>query len=134
MPEARVYPVLTHVAAWPRFWPRTRVTALGDDRFELVLGRPPRRLRLRLAAGAWRHDAGFTMRLGGDLVGRWEIWLDPTAAGTVVHHVLDARGATARLLPRFRGWVRGGLWGLKDELEGQALDALMREDDPPTGP
>ncbi len=116
-PEARCYRVLTHVAAWPSFWPATAVVDHGGDRFTVTAGRRPRRLRLAVAAGGWRHDAGFTMRLGGDLVGRWEVWLEPGWGGTVVHHVVAAPGTSMRRRRHLRRWLRTGLWGLKDLLQ-----------------
>lgn len=130
-PADRCYGALTDVAAWPRFWPSTTVRDHGDDRYTLVAGRRswrplpgrPRRLRLDATVGAWRDQVGFTSTLTGDLDGRWEIWLEPGWGGTVVHHVLAARGAPS-LLPPFRRWLRSGLWGLKDHLEAAELREL----------
>lgn len=116
---ARCYRVLSDVASWPAFWPRTDVVDLGGNHYTLVVGRRPRRLRLEASTGAWRHETGFTATLRGDLAGSWEVWLEPGWGGTVVHHVVAARGI-ASAPPRFRRWLRAGLWGLKDHLEAPA--------------
>lgn len=116
-PESRCYRTLTDVVSWPGFWPGTRVEEHDEDRYTLLAGSWPRRLRLEVTAGAWRLDAGFTFQLAGDVSGTWEIWLEPGWGGTVVHHVVPARAGSPRALPLLRGWLRAGLWGLKDLLE-----------------
>ena len=120
VPEAHCYPVLTDVAAWPRFWPATEVVDHGRDRLSLTAGTWPRRLLVEVTAGSWRHDAGFTMTLGRDLEGTWEVWLEPGFGGTVVHHVVAARARRGWAPGTFRRWLRRGTWALKDELEHAA--------------
>lgn len=125
VPEARCYRALTDVVGWPTFWPGTVVHAEGDDRYAVRVGPPARRLHLELEAGSWRHDAGFTMQLTGDVQGRWEIWLEPLPGGTVVHHVVAAAARRPHRSRALRRWLRRGLWGLKDLLEEEARSAML---------
>ena len=57
--------------------------------------------------------------VAGDLRGRAEFWLEPTAGGPIVHHVVAATTALPRprrVLEDPRRAIRRGLWGLKDDL------------------
>ncbi len=127
-PEALLYRRLTHVAAWPSWWPRTVVAPAhrgpGDERWAVGLRTGwGRELRLVLRPHGYRHDLGFTLGLAGDLVGRSEFWLEPTHGGTVVHHLLVARTPLARpsrALEGYRSAVRRGLWGCKDAVQIEA--------------
>lgn len=130
-PEALLYRRLTHIAAWPGWWPHLGVEpaagAPGDERWTVGLRAGwGRQLRLVLRPHGYRHDLGFTLGLAGDLVGRSEFWLEPTHGGTVVHHLLVARTPLprpGRVLAGFRGAVRQGLWGLKDAVQIEARTA-----------
>ncbi len=130
-PEALLYRRLTHIAAWPGWWPRLDVAPAvggpGDERWTVSLHAGwGRQLRLVLRPHGYRHDLGFTLGLAGDLVGRSEFWLEPTHGGTVVHHLLVARTPQPRpitVLRAFRGAVRRGLWGLKDAVQIEARTA-----------
>jgi len=127
-PVDLVYRRLTHVAAWPTWWDGLRVRPLppeGDDEvWALELrGAPLRRLRLAARLHDWRHEAGFSLDLRGDIVGHAEFWLDPDHGGTVVHHLLVARTDVPKplvVLRDYRRAVRRGLWGLKDTLQVEA--------------
>lgn len=127
-PEALLYRRLTHVEAWPGWWPHLAVERApggpGDERWVVSLRAGwSRQLRLIVRPHGYRHDLGFTLGLAGDLVGRSEFWLEPTHGGTVVHHLLVARTPLARplrLLEGFRRGVRAGLWGLKDAVQVEA--------------
>jgi len=124
-PEALVYRRLTDLQRWPTWWPGTSVEPLAspgaDERWVLSLrGAPGRRLRLTVRPHRWRHDLGFAMQVDGDLRGRAEFWLEPTASGTIVHHVLAATTSLPRprqVLEDHRRAIRRGLWGLKDTLQ-----------------
>lgn len=123
-PAAACYRALTHVAAWPDWWPSTRVRErAGDDEFTVVVGRWPRRLRLELRAHGWRHEQGFRLAVTGDLTGEVEFWLEPGWDGTVVHHLATLRGGGAARHRHYRRWVRQGLWGVKDRVQGAVLEA-----------
>lgn len=115
---ADCYRVLSNVAAWPQWWPGTRVDEQpGDDCFRIRLGRWPRRIRLDVRAHGWRHERGFRLAVTGDLGGEVEFWLEPGWDGTVVHHLATLRGGRRRTHRRYRRWVRHGLWGVKDHLQ-----------------
>ncbi len=124
-PEALLYRRLTHIAAWPGFWPRLTVapapTPSGEERWLVTVGAGwGRELRLVLRPHGYRHDLGFTLGLAGDLVGRGEFWLEPTHGGTVVHHLLVVRSPLLRphrALEHLRRGVRAGLWGCKDAVQ-----------------
>ena len=127
---ADCYRVLSHLAAWPRWWPHTRVDEQrGEDRYRVRLGRWPSRLRLDVRAHGWRHERGFRLAVTGDLVGEVEFWLEPGWDGTVVHHLATLRGGRPsgrhhrHHHRRYRRWVRHGLWGIKDHLHAAALEA-----------
>ncbi len=121
-PVAVCYPVLTNVTAWPDWWAGTRVTpGPGKDEVELRVGRGPRRLVLDARAHAWRHDAGFRLTVTGTLVGEVEFWLEEGWGGTVVHHLATLRTRDRRSAQRYRRWVRAGLWGVKDAVQGELL-------------
>jgi hypothetical protein len=133
-PAPLVYRRLTHVLAWPTWWPGVRVHARPPERapgadaseppdevvaLELA-GAPGRRVRLTARLHDWRLDAGFAMALRGDLVGRAEFWLEPGHGGTTVHHLVVAETTHPRPLDvhaDHRRAVRRGLWSLKDLLE-----------------
>lgn len=125
VPESRCYRVLTDLAGWTRWWRGTTVVDRGDDRVTVTIGWPGRRLRLDLEAGGWRHDAGFTATLAGDVTGTWEVWLEPLPAGTVVHHVVAGSSRRPRHGTALRRWLRRGLWDLKDVLEDGARRAML---------
>lgn len=130
-PEALLYRRLTHVAAWPAWWPRLSVDPgpAASDGERWVVGLRTGifdQLRLVLRPHGWRHDLGFTLGLAGDLVGRAEFWLEPTHGGTVVHHLLVARTPLPRpdrVLAAYRRAVRAGSWGLKDTVQLEARTA-----------
>lgn len=124
-PAADCYRALTHVAAWPDWWPGTRVTELADeDHFRVTVGRWPRRLRMDVRAHGWRHEAGFRLAVAGALSGEVEFWLEPGWGGTVVHHLATLRGEGGRAeARRYRRWARVGLWGVKDHVQGRVLEA-----------
>lgn len=123
-PTGLVYRRLTHVAAWPQWWPRTSVDLreADGDQHATISARPAlgRRLRLSARLHGWRHDQGFALELRGDVAGHAEFWLEPATGGVVVHHLLLAdtdHPTPLRLLADYRRWVRAGLWGVKDALE-----------------
>lgn len=121
-PVAACYPVLTHVAAWPSWWPETRVAERpAEDHFAIVVGRGPSRLALGARAHAWRHDAGFRLSVTGALHGEVEFWLEEGWGGTVVHHLATLRASGRRPARRYRRWVRAGLWGVKDRVQADVL-------------
>lgn len=126
-PESLVYRRVTDLASWPTWWPGCEVAVLtstsGPDRFavRLAAGRG-RRMACTMRPHGWRHDLGVVLALEGDLVGRGELWLEPTGGGTVVHHVLAATTPLRRpqrVLEAYRRAVRAGLWGLKDLLQAE---------------
>jgi hypothetical protein len=136
-PVGLVYRRLTHVAAWPTWWPGLTVRPLPPERgpdaaptdepdecWGLELrGAPLRRLRLAARLHRWRHEQGFSLALRGDIDGHAEFWLEPGYGGTVVHHLLIARTELAHPLRVYRDYrraVRRGLWGLKDVLHVEA--------------
>jgi hypothetical protein len=131
-PVELVYRRLTHVAAWPTWWPGIVVRPLPPEAgphastdapdecwaFELR-GAPLRRVRLTARLHSWRHERGFSLALRGDVEGHAEFWLEPGYGGTVVHHLLIARTDLAhpvRVYRDYRRALRRGLWGLKDVL------------------
>lgn len=123
-PAADCYTTLTHIAAWPGWWPRTRVEAgAGEDSFRVVVGRGLRRLRLDVRAHGWRHERGFHLAVDGDLAGAVEFWLEPGWGGTVVHHLATLEGGGRGRHRRYRRWVRRGLWGVKDQVQHDVLEA-----------
>lgn len=131
-PAAACYPVLTDLAGWAGWWPALGAREDGRDALSvrLPVGRL-RSVRFRVVAGDWRHDAGCTLALSGDLVGRGEFWLEEVGGGTVVHHVLSATGPARlgpKLLDAYRWWVRRGLWGCKERVEDavRELEGLPR--------
>lgn len=120
-PAADCYPVLTHLAAWPEWWPGTRVaTRPGEDHHRVTVGRGPGRLALEVRGHDWRHDAGFHLTVDGTLNGEVEFWLEPGWDGTVVHHLATLRGRR-RDLGRYRRWARAGLFGIKDRVQAAVL-------------
>lgn len=156
-PAGLVYPVLTAVDAWGTWWPGvTSTPADGDGRHALRLRRPgplpwtlqdavvdlaggaptvglaARRAALRLdlvaTGGAWRHDEGFVLELGGDLVGRAEFWLEAVAGGTVIHHLLWATPAdgiaAVPALTTYRRALRAGLLACKDRVQSDVRTRL----------
>ncbi len=124
-PAPLVYRRLTHVLAWPTWWPDIEVVErpreLGDEVVGLSLGGAPgRRVRLTARLHDWRLDAGFALALRGDIEGRAEFWLEPGWGGTVVHHLVIASTDHPRPLhvhADYRQALRRGLWALKDLLE-----------------
>lgn len=130
-PVGVVYATLTDVDGWPLWWRRCRtrrapVTAAahggGDaegDRHHLVLGGRWRGRTLHVRVHDWRHDVGMHLELRdprGRPLGAVEWWLEPCAAGTLVHH-LTHRGERSRQLHAYRRAVGDGLQDLKDHLE-----------------
>ncbi len=124
-PVAAVYPVLTHLTAWPDWWPATRVTERrGRDRVRIVVGRVPgRRLVMEARAHGWRHDAGFHLELTGSVEGTVEFWLEEGWDGTVVHHLATLRAPGRGAARRYRRWARAGLWGCKDQVQADVLES-----------
>lgn len=139
-PAPLVYRRLTHVLAWPTWWPgievserpRERapdadVTAAGADAAALDevvacswAGAPGRRVRFTARLHSWRLDAGFAMDLRGDVQGSAEFWLEPGWGGTVVHHLVRAETTHPRPLEvhaDYRRALRRGFWALKDLLQ-----------------
>jgi hypothetical protein len=133
-PAPLVYRRLTHVLAWPQWWPGTEVVerprelapdaVAGADPDEVVglelVGAPGRRVRLTGRLHAWRLDAGFSLDLRGDIEGHAEFWLEPGWGGTVIHHLVIASTSHPRPLTvhaDYRRALRRGLWALKDLLE-----------------
>jgi hypothetical protein len=133
-PTPLVYRRLTHVLAWPEWWPgieveqrpRERPPGAGPDAptEEVVAcslaGAPGRRVRCTARLHGWRLDAGFALSLRGDLRGEAEFWLEPGWGGTVVHHLVRAETTHPRPLhvhADYRRALRRGLWALKDLLE-----------------
>lgn len=127
-PAALVYRHLTDLAGYPTWWPGVRVTERGGDRHALDVRDPAGRGRLRLEAEAhaWRHDAGFRLRLSGDIEGEAEWWLEPGWGGTVVHHLLvaTAEGDHRGRLRTYRASLRHGLWATKDRLQTLTRTAI----------
>lgn len=127
-PAPLVYRRLTNVGAWPRWWRGVRVEARPSEpeaqiwAIELP-GGALRRLRVLLRVHGWRHDAGFSLQLDGDVQGRAEFWLEPSGGGTVVHHLAVLTTPLPhpqRVLADYRRGLRRGLWGLKDALQVEA--------------
>lgn len=134
-PIGLVYKRLTDVGGWRNWWPKLDVEPVttSDDTEVVAItlrSRPWRRLRYRATLSGWRHDAGFSMRLDGDLTGRAEWWLERVEGGTVVHHVLAAR-PTRRptvALRDYRAVLRAGLWTFKDNVEAEVRYIVGAED------
>lgn len=123
-PAADCYGVLTHVAAWPTWWPGTRVAdRSGKDHFAVTIGRGLRRTRLDVRAHGWRHERGFRLAVTGDLTGDVEFWLEEGWGGTVVHHLATLAGRRPGVHRRYRRWARRGLWGVKDAVQEAELEA-----------
>lgn len=124
-PAPLVYRRLTDVAAWPTWWPGVRVASrppVGGDEVVALELHPAtvRQVRLTARLHGWRHDQGFSLDLGGAIVGHAEFRLEPGWGGTVVHHLLIARSdhpRPAQLHADYRRVVRRGLWACKDALE-----------------
>ena len=127
-----VYRRITDIGAWPTWWTglelREQPPVAGNERWAASLRLAPARLvRIMVTCMRWRHDAGFELRLAGDLVGRAEFWLEPAASGTVVHHVASATTSLYRargVATGYRKAVRRGLWGLKDVLQMEMRSSL----------
>lgn len=127
-PQALVYRRLTDLAAWPTWWRGLRLLPrppVDDEPCWAVQlpGARLRRVRLLVRPHNWRHDAGFSLRIAGDLTGRGEFWLEATAGGTVVHHLAVLHTELAhpmRVLADYRRGIRRGLWGIKDQLQVEA--------------
>lgn len=132
-PVALVYPRLTDVAGWARWWPGVRTElatpgAADEERWHVSyrVRRGRRPIRVTGSPGQWRHDAGFRMDVEGDLTGWSEFWLEDAFGGTVVHHLLVAstdRGRPVRTLGDYRLVLRRGLWQLKDDLQREVRAA-----------
>jgi hypothetical protein len=101
-PPAVLAPEMADPAAWARWWPDLRLEVTRD-----------------------RGVKGQQWAIRGALSGSMEIWLEPVAAGTVVHWFLRAdppmplrpRRAERERLRRVRSW-KGHAFALKDRLEG----------------
>jgi uncharacterized protein YndB with AHSA1/START domain len=127
-PVDLVYRRLTAIDRWPQWWQQTDVRVLppsdGSQRWGVgLMTGPAFRLRYGLTVDRWRHEAGFSFRMDGDVSGRGEFWLEPVASGTVVHHLVVATTPlrrTRRVVGGYRRSVRRGLWGLKDALQLEA--------------
>lgn len=130
-PVGLVYRRLSHVAGWPDWWAGARVRPMpsegGDEVWALDLPVAPlRRLRVAARVHGWRHEQGFLLTMRGAVDGRAEFWLEPTAGGTVVHHLLNADVPAQRYRTVHRDYrraIRHGLWGLKDRLHLEARTA-----------
>jgi uncharacterized protein YndB with AHSA1/START domain len=101
----------------------------GEARFDFTLraGRLRRRLRLTARPYRFRTDKGLYLALTGDLEGTVEWWLEPGYGGTVVHHVarLDVTRRRRRAVAEaYRGAVRRGHWGLKDDVQSEVRERL----------
>lgn len=132
-PVRVVYPTLTDVRGWPRWWPGVTVERMAPvTRADEVKVRERwavqwrlgmvRHLRFSIVPHAYRHDAGFVMDLAGDVEGRAEFWLETREDGTVVHHVMTGRALRGRpqaALRTYRQVLRRGFWGCKDHLQSQ---------------
>lgn len=130
-PAALVYRRLTNIAGWPQWWRGCTVRPLSDvsgtERWSLQLQSSPLiALRLAVTPHSYRHEAGFRIDLAGDLDGFAEFWLEPSAGGTVVHHVMlaEAAGRPLPTMRRYRTALRRGLWGLKDDLHTEVRTAV----------
>lgn len=144
---------LTDMGGWPAWWDGTSVVPLpgrgahaaqgpsapvlievvlpGRDRRRWTLPGGHRRLRIAATPHGWRHEHSFRLTLVGDVVGEVEWWLEPTATGTMVHHVATlAPGLVTTGPQRWRAAVRRGLWGLADALALEVRDAVGMPDDP----
>jgi len=132
-PAFMVYRRLTHIGAWPSWWPGVRVreaapSSSGEAMWSIELAAArARRLRYALRPHGWRPEQGFHMDVDGEVVGTAEFWLEPTNGGTVVHHLLAARSSSprpARVLADHRRAIRQGLWGLKDAVQLEARTSI----------
>jgi hypothetical protein len=149
-PAPMVYRRLTNIEAWNDWWPgvtaerqdlafigdldprpaaeATARTVDSDDREAWSFVWRDRLLAIRFdaAAGAWRHEHGFTLALSGDLEGRAEFWLEPGHGGTTIHHILiasTARRRPLRILTAYRRVLRQGLWRFKDRVQSDVRQA-----------
>ena len=131
-PVPLVYRRLTDLASWPVWWPHARIRQLpsraGNERWALALrGGLATQLRLGLTCVRWRHEAGLILAVEGDVVGRVELWLEPAARGTVVHHLAVVAGTgpwPRRTVAGYRRAARVGLWGFKDSLHLEMRTAI----------
>ena len=127
-----VYRRITHVGAWPQWWPGLEVRPLPPvaDRERWGLGLQRGRSRLLRTCAAifgWRHEQGMLIELSGDLRGDAELWLEPVSGGTVVHHVASVASdlhLARHAVVGYRRGVRRGLWGLKDALQLEMRTSL----------
>jgi hypothetical protein len=143
-PADLVYRRLTNVASWPTWWPGIAVRPLppelapdagpGDSPDECwaleLRGAPLRRVRMAARLHSWRHEAGFSLALRGDVEGHAEFWLEPGFGGTVVHHLLIGRTDLRHPLRVYRDYrraLRRGFWGLKDLLHLEARTSVGLE-------
>lgn len=138
-PRALVYGRLTDITSWPTWWPGVVCApATAPETSSSIAGSgqvwdstwklgPRGSLDLRLAATRWRHEAGFSLAVSGDLDGRMEWWLEDAVGGTVVHHLLVAEASQPRPLTLLKGYrrrLRQGLWGFKDRLQDEVRAEL----------
>lgn len=128
-PVGSAYATLTDVDGWDAWWPGCSTrrdpvdgTAPGDHhRIRLRAGR--RGLRSRMVVDGWRHDVGLRAVLRGGADAEVEWWLEPVAAGVVVHLLVTARGRRAERTVRALG---DGLQAVKDHLELAVAVAVGR--------
>jgi hypothetical protein len=130
-PAPLVYRRLTDVGSWPRWWRGCTVRPLPDpdgaETWAVTWRRDPvRGLRMGMQPHHYRHEHGFKLSITGDVAGEAEFWLEPTAGGTVVHHLLIATttGRPVPTLVTYRAVLRRGLWGLKDGLQTEVRTAI----------
>ena len=114
-PPGVVYEWLSRPEAYDAWWPGTGRRA---GRVAMRLGRA--RLTAAIADGRERPGVGLVLELAGDAKGNLEWYLEPVAAGTVVHAIAELRPArrwrAARVI-RFRGGIRDGLVALRRRAE-----------------
>lgn len=137
--DALVYERLTDIDSWNAWWPGVRAVPLdGDDApqdgtsddgetWDMRWRHGATELRFEATAHGWRHEAGFKLRLAGDVTGEAEFWLEPGYGGTVVHHILVGatnRRRPVRVLRAYRRVLRKGLWAFKDRVQSEVRREL----------
>lgn len=68
-----------------------------------------------------RAAKGVRWRIGGDVVGRLEIWLEDVCGGTIIHHFVHGhqRSGPRRWATAHRRRWKSGVHDIKDRLEGR---------------